>query len=120
MLPDTRMNLTNDMVLAALHQKTLLTMLSDNQAFQKFDKSRQKKERNDVNKLMRECNVERWERLKTVILLTKHFSVAHFICSREKTPLSCFPLVAKALQNSIVWVVESDNFDLNLGKEARK
>ena len=62
----------------------------------------------------------RWERLKTVILLTKHFSVAHLICSREKMPLSCFPLVVKALQNSIVRVVEGDNFDLNLGAGAGK
>jgi hypothetical protein len=69
------MNLTNDMVLAALHQKTLLTMLPENQAFQKIVKSRQKKERDDVTKLMRECNVERWERFKTVILLTKQLSV---------------------------------------------
>jgi len=112
--------LTNDMVLAALHQKTLLLMLPENQAFQKFVKSRQKKERDDVTKLMRECNFERWERFKTVIVLTKHFSVAHLICSREKTHLSCFPLVVKALQNSIVWVVEGDTFDLNLGAGAGK
>ena len=95
-------------------------MLPENQAFQKFVKSHQKKKRDDVTKLMRECNFERWERFKTVIVLTKHFSVAHLICSREKMPLSCFPLVVKALQNSIVRVVEGDNFDLNLGVGAGK
>ena len=95
-------------------------MLPENQAFQKIVKSRQKKERDDVTKLMRECNFERWERFKTVILLTKHFSVAHLICSREKIPLSCFSLVVKALQNSIVRVVEGDNFDLNFGEGTGK
>ena len=114
-LPDTRMNLTNQVIESALAQRMFIMLLPQEPSFIKYKGSRDKASREKIDAFLMMCTHQFWEELSVVLRLTKHFRDVHHLLSKETTPLSCYPLVVKALWNSISETVGGEDFDRLLG-----
>ena len=111
------MNFVHDVLYAVLNQSRFMSLLPMNPAFVKYQNSRTKKARIQIQSMFNACDHRCWNRIAECLKVTAIFREAHLLCSSEQIPLSCFPLVVQALKNELLVILDDEDFDTVLGDD---
>ena len=114
---DTRMNTLHDHLKSVRAHAVTLKTLHQLPKFREYLRTRTPNARNEIEQLLRRCNVFLWGMMDLVIAFTRNFKEAHLICARRDNPLSSWYLIVQALRNGLNDNIGADDglFDRILG-----